>query len=145
VILYVLDLYDAALEVDAGDGLAEHGNDLVCGEDMSWRSKGRLLQKTLAVPTMLCTMTRDWSGTRSVRWQCALYRSMSPVILSYVMDKSCVARRWRRTLKENTCGGRQVLKFFYKERIDINELCHAKLLYSRSPKRQEYRHDHRKK
>ncbi len=29
----VLDLYDAALEVDAGDGLAEHGNDLVRGED----------------------------------------------------------------------------------------------------------------
>ena len=29
----VLDLYDAALEVDTGDGLAEHGNDLVRGED----------------------------------------------------------------------------------------------------------------
>lgn len=29
----VLDLYDGALEVDAGDGLAEHGDDLVRGED----------------------------------------------------------------------------------------------------------------
>jgi hypothetical protein len=53
----------------------------------------------------------DWSGTRSVLWQCALYKSMSPVMLSYVMDVSCVARRRRRMLA-GEAGGGQVLKFF---------------------------------